>query len=395
MKRPLRKIFWIVGLIAAAALVVWAFSPAPVPVDLARVTRGPMRVTVDEDGKTRVKDRYIVSAPLGGQLRRIGLKTGDSVRAGQTLLAVIDPTPPSLLDVRAREEAQARVAAAEATLRQSEPVIARAEAQLAQARIDFERFATAARRGAASADERDKAELAVRVRESELRSAEAARDVARFQLRQAQAALAQTGVGAATQPSPFEIFSPIDGRVFRVIEESQASVAPGTPLLELGDVAHLEAVIDVLSRDAVNIPPGATVLLERWGGEAPLLGRVRYVEPSGFTKISALGVEEQRVNVIVDFADPDQRLGDNYRVDARIITWESDDVPQVPTGALFREGTDWATFVVSGGRAALRIVDIGHLGDTAAEVLDGLEEGEVVIRHPSDKIRDGVRVMEP
>lgn len=394
MNRPVRRLIWIVILVSIAALTAWAFMPAPVAVDLATASRGPMRVTVDQDGKTRVKERYTISAPLAGELRRIPLKAGDRVRANQTLLAVIDPTPPSLLDARTRAEAQARVSAAEATLQQSEPHIESARAQLAQAQIDFQRLATAADRGAASPDERDKAQLAVQVRESDLRAAQAAREVARFQLRQAQAALALTDQGAASsQPAPFEMRSPIDGSVFRVIEESRTPVTAGMPLLELGDLTQLEAVIDVLSRDAVNIHPGATVYLERWGGDQPLAGRVRHVEPSGFTKISALGVEEQRVNVVVDFVDPDHRLGDHYRVDARIVTWEDNQVLKIPTGALFRQGEDWAVYVVDGGRAHLRSVKVGHTSDTDAEILGGLRPGDPVIAHPSDKVHDQVRVV--
>jgi HlyD family secretion protein len=406
MLKLVKRFSWyIVGAIVLAA-IVFAFIPKPVEVDVAQVDRGPMRVTVDQDGKTRVKERYVISAPLVGRLIRVNLKAGDAVEAGKTVVASIVPTPPELLDARAHDEAEARVRAAEASLLQAEPMIVRATARRDQAIVDLDRAKQMAVNSVASQDELDQKSLAVSVNEAELKAAVFARDVAKFQLEQARAALARTAVGTnggttmpstATEDSVFQIVSPITGYVLRVWQESEATVNAGTQLLEVGDIGELEAVIDVLSRDAVNVRPGAPVLLERWGGGEPLRGRVRRVEPSGFTKISALGVEEQRVNVIVDFADDSasrQTLGDGYRVDARIVTWERPDVLKVPVGALFRSGQDWSCYSITSGRAVEHKLQLGRMNADEAEVLDGLTDHDVVIMHPSDKIKDGVAVVE-
>lgn len=395
MRLQIRRIFWGVLAIGGLALLVYAFIPRPIEVDVGIVDRGQMQVSVDQEGKTRVRDRYLISAPLAGQLERIEWKAGDVVMAGQTVLARIQPTLPSLLDVRAREEAAARVGAAEAALQRAGPVITRAEAELAQARVQFARTSRLAEQKAVSQQEFEDKKLAVDVREAELNVAQSAQAMARYELEQARAALLRFDAPADTRPAVFEIHSPIDGQVLRVIQESSLAVSAATPLLEVGDVGQLEAVIDVLSRDAVKIRPGAKVFLERWGGDIPLEGIVRRIEPSGFTKISALGVEEQRVNVIADFSLPsDQRqLGDYYRVDARIITWEQPDVLRVPGGALFRAGEHWAVYVVESGRALQRTISVGRMNGTWAEVLDGLNEDDAVILHPSDKVRHSVRVI--
>ena len=414
MLKLLKKSVWYVIASVIVAMVAFAFVPKPVEVDVARVERGLMRVTVDQDGKTRVKERYVIAAPLMGRLIRVNLKAGDPVEAGKTVVAAIVPTPPELLDARAREEAEARVRAAEASLLQAEPMIARATARRDQAVVDLERARKMSLDSVVSQDEMDQKMLAVSVTEAEAKAATFARDVARFQLEQARAALARTSVPStanslspATAPivedtpasadSIFQIISPVSGYVLRVWQESEAPVNPGTQLLEVGDISELEAVIDVLSRDAVNVRMGAPVLLERWGGGDALRGAVRRVEPSGFTKISALGVEEQRVNVIVDFTDDQnarESLGDGYRVDARIIIWEKSDVVKVPVGALFRNGTDWSVFVVNAGKASERKLKLGRMNAGEAEVLDGLSDQDVVIMHPSDKIKNDVKVVE-
>jgi HlyD family secretion protein len=355
-----------------------------------------------------VKERYVISAPLTGRLIRVNLDAGDEVEAGETVVASIVPTPPELLDARAFDEAEARVRAAEASLAQADAAIVRAQARRDQAIIDRERVQRMAADSVASQEEIDEKSLAVAVTEAEHKAAISARDVAQFQLELARAALARTAAGsnssngsngATTSASNdiFQIVSPVSGYVLRVFQESAATVTPGTQLLEVGDISELEAVIDVLSRDAVNIRPGALVLLERWGGGDALRGTVRRVEPSGFTKISALGVEEQRVNVIIDFIDDlsaRETLGDNYRVDARIITWERPDVLKVPVGALFRSGQDWSVFVVNDGRAVERKLRLGRINAEVAEVIDGLRDGDVVILHPSDKVRSNVAVTE-
>ncbi|MBC8106691.1 MAG: HlyD family efflux transporter periplasmic adaptor subunit [Anaerolineae bacterium] len=416
MIKLLKKFSWYVIAIAIVAMIVFAFIPKPVEVDTTRVERGLMRVTVDQDGKTRVKERYIIAAPLMGRLIRVNLKAGDPVEAGKTVVAAIVPTPPELLDARAREETEARVRAAEATLLQAAPAIERAIAQRDRAIGELERAKRMSVDSVMSNEELEDKTLAVAVREADVKSMTFARDVARFQLEQARAALARTSVRAtANSSSPttnpttddappsagsdsiFQIISPVNGYVLRVWQESEAPVNPGTQLLEVGDINDLEAVIDVLSRDAVNVRAGAPVLLERWGGGDALRGAVRRVEPSGFTKISALGVEEQRVNVIVDFTEDlkaRQTLSDGYRVDARIIVWEKPDVLKAPMGSLFRNGTEWSVFIIDAGKAIERKLKLGRMNAEDAEVLEGLSDRDVVIMHPSDKIKNDVAVVE-
>ncbi len=391
-----RRILWgVLGVLALAGLVL-AFRPQPVAVDLAVAARGPLRVTVDEDGKTRVKERYVVSAPLFGRLQRIELKPGAKVEAGKTLLAVIEPSLPDLLDARTRAAAQARVAGAEATLKVAQAKLDRARAahELDKANL------TRARQlgtGSVSPEELDRYQHLEWMSREDARSAQFALQVAQFELEQAKATLifGQPPPSAENEAYRFEVRSPIDGQVLRVFQESAAVVPAGTRLLELGDAADLEVEIDVLSRDAVQIPPGAKVILEHWGGAAPLQARVRLVEPSAFLKVSALGIEEQRVYVVADLVTPSEerlRLGDAYRVEARIVLWESDDVLKVPAGALFHHGDGWALYVVTAGRAELRPVQAGHSDGRDTEILGGLAEGEQVILHPNDRIIAGVAV---
>jgi HlyD family secretion protein len=357
---------------------------------------------------------------------------GDVVVAGKTLLTMIEPRDPELLDARSVAQAEARVKAAEAALRQAEPALEQARAQQARDEAEVARVRKAALNDAVSESELDTAELAFRQSSEGLRAARISAEIAQFELEQAQAALLRsrprtdetpaTGNPAAggAEPNPpaagsepppaavsqeangsngwnFPIYSPINGRVLRVFQESSAVVTPGTPLVEVGDPADLEVEIDVLSRDAVKIHPGDLVLLEHWGGVAPLEGRVRIVEPSGFTKISTLGVEEQRVWVIVDLsAPPEQRptLGDGFRVEARIVIDEARDVLKIPTSALFRSGSDSAVFQVVDNVVQLRKIEVGRQNGLEAEVLSGLEEGDQIVLHPSDQIDEGVKVRQ-
>jgi HlyD family secretion protein len=378
--------------------LVYAMLPQPVGVDVATVSRGPLRVTVDEDGQTRIRERYVVSSPLSGQLWRIELDPGDVVEAGRTSVAHIEPTDPSLLDPRARAESEARVKAAQAKLEQSVPQRKRAAAELEHARKESERIERLHALDRATDTERDDAEFTLRTATESLKAAEFGEEIARFELELAQAALLRTRP-AEDYPNDdawhLEIVSPITGRVLKVIEESATVVSAGTPLIELGDPADLEIVVDVLSADAVRIQAGDPVLLEHWGGDEPLRGTVRLVEPSGFLKISALGVEEQRVNVIIDLDDPHEEwesLGDAFRVEARIVVWEEPDVLQVPLGALFRSEGAWSVFVVRGEHVQLVPVEIGHRTGLAAEILSGLAEGERVVVHPSDQVTNGAAV---
>jgi len=403
VKRWIKRIFSITFTLGLTAAVVYAFLPKPVPVDLARVENGSLAVAVEEDGKTRLRDRYVVSSPLAGKLRRIKLRPGDRVLAGQTL-ASIEPADPELLDPRALGQAEARVKASKAALDKAGAQLKWNEAALELAETEYGRARHLLEKNALSKAELETKVMQKRTREEELRTARFAEEVARFELEQAQAALLRSRphAGEATEHSHFEIPSPslpASGVVFhvlRVLQESEAVVTAGTPLIELGDLSDLEVEIDVLSSDAVKIPPHAKVLLEQWGGDEPLLARVRLVEPSGRTKVSALGVEEQRVNVIADFPDRDkipEALGDGFRVEAKIIIWEKDGVLKVPTSALFRHGDGWAVFRVEDGRAALRPVKVGKKNGLAAEVVEGLTNHDAVVVHPSDKVADGVQVI--
>lgn len=399
MPRRLRRL--IPFLIAAAiiAAVVYTLLPRPIPVDLAAVTRGPMQITVDEDGQTRIKERYIVSAPIGGRLSRITLDPGAPVLANQTVLATIEPGDPALLDPRQFAQAQARVHAADAALRQAEATLAAAAASLEQAQAETARQREMATRAAGRSRELEDAIAAEAIRAAEHRAAGFAVEIARFELQQARAALLfstpdEPGAAPSTD-TRFPIRAPVSGRILRVFQESSAVVAPGAPLVEVGDPTDLEAQIDVLSSQAVAIRPGDPVLFEQWGGDAPLRGLVRLVEPSAFTKISALGVEEQRVYVIIDFTDPPEArasLGDGFRVEAHIIVWSDPAVLQVPSGALFRHAGSWAVYTAQGRRARLRDISVGRRNATEAQILDGLAEGELVIAYPSDQIRPGVAI---
>lgn len=395
LKKWLPAVF--LGGILVTAVVI-ALLPSAIVVDLAPVQRGFLKVTVDEDGKTRIRERYSVSSPITGQQLRIELHAGDKVEAGKTVLAVLEPSDPSLLDARALAEAKARVRAAEAgkELAQAKAEIARDKHELTHHELTRVRKLRASR--AVSDQEFDTAEHAEQTAQMNLRAAHFSVKVAEFELALAQAALIRTRPAAVGKEynGRIEVRAPVSGKVLRVFQESAAVVTPGTRLLEIGDPTDLEVEIDVLSRDAVKVKPGQKVLLEHWGGDQPLLGRVRHVEPAAFLKVSALGVEEQRVWVIADFIEPLEKrrnLGDAFRVEARIVVWEGADVLKVPAGALFRHGDGWAVFAQNGSRASLRLVRIGHSSGLETQILDGLAADERVIVHPSDRVRDGARIV--
>lgn len=390
-----RRLPWIGGALLAA-LIVLGLWPQPLPVETAAVRPGPLVVTVDEEGMTRVKNHYVVSSPVAGQLQRIDWKPGAAVTAGQTVLAVLETKGADLLDARSEAQARARVQAATAARELALAQQTRAEAAAKMAESDRTRLHALFAAGSVSRQELDAAETRAITTRQEARAAEFALQVAGFELAQAQAVLLRgLPAGGGMRGEPLVITSPVNGRVLRVFQESERVVPAGFPLVEIGDPADLEARIEVLSRDAVAIRPGARVLLEQWGGGEPLNARVRWVEPAAFTKISALGVEEQRVNVIVDLVDPPEQrptLGDAYRVEARIVTWETDRVLQVPAGALFQRDGAWQTYVVEGGRARLRTVTPGQGNGLATEIVAGLGEGDRVILYPGDKVTDGGRV---
>lgn len=365
-------------------LITAGFWPKPVGVETAVTNRGLLRVSVNEEGKTRIKQRYLVAAPVPGQLRRIPFKAGAEVIVDKTVVAVIDPLSPTLLDERTRAAAEARRASAFANLEK-----ARAAHDFSAS--ELRRFTELFAAQTISIQELE----AARARES---SAAHEQNAAVGALQMAQAELAQfTSPGSDTnQPcAAREIRAPTSGRVLRVLEENARAINTGTALLEIGDPSEMEVVVEVLSRDGARIAPGSKVELDQWGGTEPLMGRVRLVEPAAFTKVSALGVEEQRVNVIVDLTTaPDRRpnLGDNFRVEARIIIWEEAEALKVPSGALFRQGDHWATFKIEEGRAKLQPLKVGHSSGTETEILDGLNEGETVALYPSSRVHDGQRV---
>ncbi len=380
---------------ATVGAIVYALLPQPIAVDLQPAERGELIVTVDEEGQTRVRERYIISSPLAGRLLRIELDPGDEVVAGKTLVAVLEPTDPTLLDARSLAEAEARVKRAEKTLERAGPELEQAKVRHQFAQSEFTRAQRLREQRAITQNEFEEYELFERQRSEELKSAQLAIQIATFELELAKAALIHTDPEATESSARIEVHSPINGSVLKVMQESSAIIAPGTPLLELGAPNDLEIEVDVLSSDAVKIEPGSRMILEHWGGDRPLNARVRRVEPQAFTKISALGVEEQRVFVIADFTDPLElwdNLGDGYRVEARMVIWENSDVLKVPTSALFRRDDQWAVFVDDQGRARVREIEIGHRNGLESEVLSGIKEGELVVVHPSDKIVDGVKI---
>lgn len=397
--RSRRVVFW--GALVALVLfgLAFAFRPQAVIVDIVTVDRGNLVITVDDEGETRVHDVYVLSAPVAGHMRRIDLHAGDPVEALDTIVAEIQPIDPAFLDPRSEAQATADVRAAESAKALAQAEVEQARAELEFAEREHERAMTLIKDGTISQRDLDSAERNIRTRTAALATAIAALDVRNYELERARATLVsptQTTAGGADCEC-VSIRSPVNGRVLRVRQQSEAVVAAGAPLIDIGDPRDLEIVVDLLSADAVKVEPGQRVIIERWGGDAPLAGRVRVVEPFGFTKISALGIEEQRVNVIVDLTSPEhewQRLAHGYQVDVRIVLWEDDDTLVLPLLALFRDGSDWTVFVDSNGRAEVRKVDVGRRNSLDAEVLGGLQPGERVVLHPSDRVSAGVRIAE-
>lgn len=386
----------VIALIALVVigLLVWGYWPQPVWVEAVAVKRAPMTVSIEEEGRTRVIDRYVIAAPVDGVTCRVQLNVGDQIKQGEVLLG-ITPLESQVLDPRSRAEARARVAAAKSTLES-----ARDQAQSVKAMSDFfnsevKRLRPLYEKGVIPKGEFDKAQMNQRTGKANLRSARHAVEVATYEL---QAARSVLEYHAGKQGEPAErvpVTSPINGRILKLHHQCEGPVRTGEPLLEVGDPEVLEVEVDVLSSDAVKIKPGMAVLFDRWGGEKPLQGIVRNIEPVGFTKISALGVEEQRVLIIVDFTSPKeqwQRLGDGYRVDAQFMLWHEDNVLQVPASSVFRYKDGWAVFVIDDQRARLREVKIGQRNGLVAQILEGLQEGQQVIIHPSDQVEDTVRV---
>jgi HlyD family secretion protein len=394
MRITLGRVLYVAAAAVVLALAVWLMMPRPVPVETAVVTKGKFTATIDEDGKTRIRERYVVAAPLPGRLTRVRLKAGDAVKADD-VIATIVPSPAPFLDERSRREAEERLGAADAARERTKAVVERAQAQAAQAKADLDRTRTLSQRAVASPQALEHAELAMRVAERDLRAAEFQDHAAEHEAEQAKALLSRYRDSGDAPLERWNVAAPVSGLVLKVVQESEIVVQPGVPILEIGDASDLEIVVDVLSTDAVEIRPGAEVAIEHWGGSGMLQGRVRRIEPAAFTKISTLGVEEQRVNVLIDVVSPQKDwagLGDAYQVDARINVFSADDATVVPAGALFRTGEAWNVYVVKDGRAELRGVTLLRRSGRLAAVTAGVDPGESVIVYPSDRVGSGVRV---
>lgn len=397
----MKKKTWILGgavALALVALMAWAFAPRPVAVETAQAVDKPFESTVDEDGKTRVRDRYVLSAPLAGQLARIGLREGDEVKAGD-VVAVLAPALSPLLDERTMRAQQARLEGAQAAVERATARIERAQVGLQQSRAELQRSQQLASQGFVSATKLDTDRLAVQASQKELEAALQERHVAGHDVDQARAALLAVQRPGEGGRGGFELRSPVAGRVLRVHQTSETTVGLGTPLVELGDTAQMEIVAELLTTDALQARPGSPVVIERWGGPGTLQGRVRRVEPGAFTKVSALGVEEQRVRVLIDIASPPEQwraLGDGYRVGVRIVTQAVPKAVQVPVSAVFPrpdvEG-GMAVFLIDGRRARLHPVEVGARNGTQAWVRQGLKPGQEVIVYPPSTVADGVRVQ--
>ena len=391
MKRLFNVFVWLIVVgIAGALLMLW-LRPQPARVDTANAVRGPLQITVDGEGRTRVRDRYVVASPVPGRLRRITLRRGDSVLQDQ-LIAQIESLPLAPLDPRQRAEASARVNAAEDAQRESDAMVERAKAGYEQARRESERCEKLVAAGVISRQELERAQTAMDVAARELNAARSRSETAGHDVEVARSALLALGKNQKQSVTTVQVHAPVSGRVLRVIEESERVISAGTALVELSNPSKLEVVIELLSTDAVKVKPGALVLIERWGGDSVLQARVRLIEPSAFTKVSALGVEEQRVNVIADLTEPAQTLGDGYRVEGRIVVWENENVLKIPSSALFRTGDGWSVFVVVESKAYLRQVQVGQRTPFEAEVISGLEDAARVIVHPSNEISEAMRV---
>lgn len=386
------------GLVLVAVLA-WLLRPQPVPVDIATIERGPLAVTVSDEGRTRVRDVFTLSTPVTGRMLRIQLEVGDPVVAGETVVAEIEPIDPGFLDERTEAQAHAAVRAAEAAERLAQAQLERARAELDFARAEVNRARDLVARGTIPRRSLDEAERTFRTAQATLQTAEAEIEVRRSELEQARARLVSPlAVRARQGECPcVPIYAPVGGRILQIFQKSEGVVQSGQPLVEIGDPAALEIVVELLSSDAVRVRPGNRVRIDHWGGDRELDGVVHRVEPFGFTKVSALGIEEQRVAVVIDLLDPHEyweALGHGYRIEAAIVVWESEDTLKVPLSALFRDGDRWAVFAVENGRAVHRTVEIGRRAAFEVQVLEGLAPGDRVVVHPGDRIEDGSAVAE-
>jgi HlyD family secretion protein len=383
MKLTRRRAVLGAGALGVTILIVWAVRPSPQPVEAIAASRGPLRVTIDEEGRTRVRDRYLLVAPAAGRVERIALEEGAKLRRGDTVVRLFAAP----LDPRGRQEAAARLQAAEDVQRAAQAAVEQARAARDQARRERARAESLFARNLVAAEQRERAALADTTAVRQFEAANFRAQAAAHDVDQARAALS-SGDGHEV----LLLVSPVRGQVLRIPEKSERVVAAGEPLVEIGDPSRLEVVVDLLSEDAVKVEPGDLMIVEAWGGDRPLEAHVRLVEPAGFTKVSALGVEEQRVNVIADLDETPPRLGDGYRVEAKVVLWQGAEVLKIPTSAVIQEGAAARVFLVQNGRARLREIQVGHRNAFEAEVTSGLSAGDRVIPHPTDKLSDGVRV---
>lgn len=406
--RWLKPALWTVALLVISAGVAWFAWPRPIPVDLAVVNVGPMEVTVDDEARTSLRHVYTVSAPVTGKLLRISnpsggpeagsLHVGDSVVGGETVVAVLQPLQPGLLDIRSRGELEAVVAASDAAVTLAEAEVRRIEAVLAFSRDELERAQSLAATSTIPPKALEAAQTDVAVNEAALESAKAQMQV---RLSEREAARARLIGPAATDSAPdpaccIKLTAPATGVILKIVQQSEGALPAGTPILEIGDPRDLEIVADLLSTDAVQIKAGAAVRIDEWGGP-PLRGRVTRIEPDGFVKVSALGIEEMRVRTLIDLVDPPETwsaLGNDFRVIVHVELWSTEAALSVPVAALFRKGDDWAVFALRDGQARTTPVEIGHRNERSAEILSGLVEGDQVVLHPSDRITDGMAVAQ-
>lgn len=384
-----RTWLWSLGALLLAGVGVLAFRPSPIPVEVHAVRRGPFELELVGDGKTRVRERHVATAPQSGLLLRPALKAGDPVARGQVIAEIL-PGDPALLDPRTTRELRERLGAAEAARDRSRATLEEAEVALAHARTEEARLRRLLDKRAVSTQEFERAETAARLADREREAALQQAHAAEHERSLASAAL--TGSGDRAGSKPWGLRSPLQGRVLRVLRESGGPILLGTPILELGDPRDLEVVVDLPTEEAALVPPGAPARLERWGGPEVLASKVRRVEPSAFTKVSPLGVEEQRVNLVLEVETPPPALGDAFQVEVHLRVERREAVLVLPTAALFRRGGDWCVFQVQDGRARLRVVSLGRRGDRTSWVASGLTDGDRVIAYPSDALADGTRV---
>jgi len=391
-----RKYLLIVFALSVSTALVYGFMPKPIWVETVIVKRGPFQVTIEEEGKTRVKDRFRISTPVAGTMHRVTWEVGDTVIAGEKLYD-ITPLKSVLLDPRSKAEAENRVAAAEAALRTAQARVTADKASAEFAQAEYDRIQKIFDKKLIALSALERAESEKRRTAANLDSSRYAVDTARYTLQEARNALSHFASEDKDELGEHVVVhAPVDGQILVIYRESEGTVAAGQVLMEIGNARVLEVIVEVLSRDAVRIQPGMPVKFTRWGGDQPLEGRVQVIEPTGFTKISALGVEEQRVRIIVALTSPHEewaRLGDGYRVDTRFILWQEDNVLQIPQNALFRHEDGWAVFVAThANKAELRTVEPGKRSGLHTQILSGLKEGEAVITHPDEQIAHGKRI---